>query len=225
MLFGTSLLFICSHLTAHAEKVKERIHDARRIIGSLELPKQLPVRHRSKDATKNYDCVFWCGDLNFRLDHNREDVINWATCEQAFPADGPLILDGDQLKQVMAEGAAFHDFLEGPIMFPPTYKYDPGTDNFDSSSKRRTPAYTDRILFRSRTSGDLNCEKYSSASQVMTSDHKPVWGLYKTKLRPGKDTIPLAAGQFNRDVYLEGMKRRANAMDRRQGLSTVCSLQ
>jgi hypothetical protein len=73
-------------------------------------------------------------------------------------------------------------------MFPPTYKYDPGTDNFDSSSKRRTPAYTDRILFRSRISGDLSCEKYSSAQRVMTSDHKPVWGLYKTKLRPGKDT-------------------------------------
>ncbi|CAG2062943.1 unnamed protein product, partial [Timema podura] len=48
MLFGTSYLFITAHLTAHVEKVKERIHDVKRIIRSLDLPKLLPVRHKSK---------------------------------------------------------------------------------------------------------------------------------------------------------------------------------
>jgi inositol polyphosphate 5-phosphatase INPP5E len=104
LLFGTSLLFICSHLTAHADKVKERVHDARRIIGSLELPKAIPLRTKSKDATQNYDCVIWSGDLNFRLDQSREDVVQWACNDQAFPADVPLILNGDQLRQVMEEG-------------------------------------------------------------------------------------------------------------------------
>ena len=37
--------------------------------------------------------------------------------------------------------------------------------------------------------------------------------------------IPLAAGLFNRDVYLEAIKRRAAAMDQREGSSTVCSIQ
>ncbi|XP_059477647.1 inositol polyphosphate 5-phosphatase E [Neocloeon triangulifer] len=225
LLFGTSFLFICSHLTAHADKVKERVHDARRIIGSLELPRALPLRCKSKDATQNYDCVVWSGDLNFRLDQSREDVVQWACNDQAFPADVPLILNGDQLRQVMEEGSAFNDFQEGPITFPPTYKYDPGTDHFDTSSKRRTPAYTDRILFRSRLLHDLECRQYSSAHQVLTSDHKPVWALFRAKLRPGKDSVPLAGGQFNREVYMEGMKRRVAAMEKRKGHSLVCSVQ
>jgi len=48
MLFGTSYLFITTHLTAHLDKVKERIQDVKRIVRSLDLPRQLPVRHKSK---------------------------------------------------------------------------------------------------------------------------------------------------------------------------------
>lgn len=42
----------------------------------------------------------------------------------------------------------FRGFQEGPLTFAPTYKYDPGTETFDSSAKQRTPSYTDRILFK-----------------------------------------------------------------------------
>ncbi|XP_046403699.1 uncharacterized protein LOC124169212 isoform X2 [Ischnura elegans] len=48
LLFGTSFLFITSHLTAHTERVKDRIHDIRRISTSIDLPKLLPVRHKSR---------------------------------------------------------------------------------------------------------------------------------------------------------------------------------
>jgi len=37
--------------------------------------------------------------------------------------------------------------------------------------------------------------------------------------------IPLGAGLFNREVYLEGIKRRAAAMDDSLGTSKVCSIQ
>ncbi|XP_020280485.1 72 kDa inositol polyphosphate 5-phosphatase isoform X2 [Pseudomyrmex gracilis] len=242
MIFGTSFLFVTAHLTAHQDKVKERVNDIKRIVRNLDLPKELPTRHKSKDVTQNFDCVFWCGDLNFRLAQPREEVIQWIT-NTCFPQESPINLHTDQLRTTLNEGAVLRGFEEAPIVFPPTYKYDPGTQNFDSSSKQRTPAYTDRILFKgkghtrgyirrfshenanSSRDGAIECLVYDSVPSICTSDHKPVWGVFKTTLRPGIDTIPLGAGLFNREVYLEGIRRRAAAMDDSLGTSKVCSLQ
>lgn len=47
-LFGTSFLFVTAHLTAHQEKVKERVSDVRRIVNSLDLPRVLPCKNKSK---------------------------------------------------------------------------------------------------------------------------------------------------------------------------------
>ena len=44
---------------------------------------------------------------------------------------------------------------------------------------------------------------------IKTSDHKPVFALMECQIRPGKDTIPLNAGLFKRDVYIEALRRRA----------------
>ena len=54
-------------------------------------------------------------------------------------------------------------------------------------------------------------------SGVLTSDHKPVWGMFEVKIKPGKDSIPLAGGLFNRQIYLEGLKRRAESLKPRIG--------
>ncbi|XP_071564424.1 inositol polyphosphate 5-phosphatase E isoform X2 [Temnothorax nylanderi] len=242
MIFGTSFLFVTAHLTAHQDKVKERVNDIKRIVRNLDLPKELPTRHKSKDVTQNFDCVFWCGDLNFRLAQPREEVIQWIT-NTCFPQQSPINMHKDQLKNILNEGAVLRGFEEAPIIFPPTYKYDPGTQNFDSSSKQRTPAYTDRILFKgkghtrgyirrvsyensnSQKDGVIECLVYDSVPSICTSDHKPVWGVFKATLRPGIDTIPLGAGLFNREVYLEGIRRRAAAMDDSLGTSKVCSIQ
>ncbi|XP_032690444.1 inositol polyphosphate 5-phosphatase E isoform X2 [Odontomachus brunneus] len=242
MIFGTSFLFVTAHLTAHQDKVKERVNDIKRIIRNLDLPKELPTKHKSKDVTQNFDCVFWCGDLNFRLVQPREEVIQWIT-NTCFPQESPINLHKDQLRTILNEGAILRGFEEAPVTFPPTYKYDPGTHNFDSSSKQRTPAYTDRILFKGKghtrgyirrvshdtanpcKDGTIECLIYDSVPSICTSDHKPVWGVFKTILRPGIDTIPLGAGLFNREVYLEGIRRRAAAMDDSLGTSKVCSIQ
>lgn len=37
-----------------------------------------------------------------------------------------------QLVAQRRHGAAFRNFIEPPIDFPPTYKFDPGTDTFDT---------------------------------------------------------------------------------------------
>ena len=81
---------------------------------------------------------------------------------------------------------AFSEYQEGPLLFRPTYRYDVGTDTYDTSEKMRIPAWTgryhihninvsqtdsraDRILHRGN---QLNLNVYSRA-ELRGSDHKP----------------------------------------------------
>ncbi|XP_042857450.1 phosphatidylinositol polyphosphate 5-phosphatase type IV-like isoform X2 [Penaeus japonicus] len=203
--FGTRMLFINSHLTAHEEKQQYRIQNFRNICHSLDIPRLLPHKFKNKDVTHRYDCVFWLGDLNFRLAVNREHVFE--RLKQPGLEAYQHLLQWDQLSQAQQKGEAFTEFTEGTITFPPTFKYDPGTDHYDTSSKQRVPSYTDRILFKSGR-GAITCSSYNYCPLFRTSDHKPVSGVYECKIRPGKDDVPLAAGMFNRDVYLEALRRR-----------------
>ena len=81
----------------------------------------------------------------------------------------------------MDEGYAFQGFTEGPVLFRPTYKYDYGTDNYDTSEKMRVPAWTDRILFRGNA---LDLSLYSRA-ELKSSDHRPgATGLLVLRFTP-----------------------------------------
>ena len=42
--------------------------------------------------------------------------------------------------------AAFSGYEEGPILFRPTYRFDLGTDDYDTSEKMRIPAWTGTFL-------------------------------------------------------------------------------
>ena len=66
---------------------------------------------------------------------------------------------------------------EAEITFPPTYKYDAGTSQFDSSPKSRIPAYTDRILWKTKDIGIVRSVFYRSHPEITCSDHKPVSAL------------------------------------------------
>lgn len=83
------------------------------------------------------------GDLNYRVDMDK-------AAAEALVAEGNLmeLLRHDQLTREKAAGRVFQGFHEQSIAFPPTYKYDKGTERFDTSLKQRVPSYTDRVLFR-----------------------------------------------------------------------------
>lgn len=72
--------------------------------------------------------------------------------EQLKTGELTSILEQDQLNEQKAQGNVFNDFIEGPITFPPTYKYDLFSDDYDTSEKCRAPAWTDRVLWRRRKS-------------------------------------------------------------------------
>jgi synaptojanin len=73
-------------------------------------------------------------------------------------------------------------------VFPPTYKYDVGSDVYDTSEKARTPSYTDRILWRT-TSKNVQCKLlYYGRAEVKTSDHRPVSAMYDVEIEMCDDT-------------------------------------
>ena len=73
-------------------------------------------------------------------------------------------------------------FTEGPLHFKPTYKYDVGTDVYDTSSKGRIPSWTDRILYIPKK-GMVECIAYNSVDMINTSDHRPVYASFRVTLQ------------------------------------------
>ncbi|KAE8291987.1 72 kDa inositol polyphosphate 5-phosphatase [Larimichthys crocea] len=205
--FGTSFLFITSHFTSGDAKIYERILDYNKIVEALALPKGLPDTNPYRSTPS---------DVTTRFDQSQ---VIWAPCWQH-----------DQLSKEMKDGSIFKGFQEAPIHFFPTYKFDIGCDIYDTTSKQRTPSYTDRILFRNRQADDIKVDKYTSCSNIKTSDHRPVIGVFQVKLRPGRDNIPLGAGQFDRGLYLEGIRRRiTRELKRREAMknqssSAICAI-
>ena len=80
----------------------------------------------------------------------------------------------------MQYDSIFTGFKEGPVHFKPSYKLNVDSDVYDTSRKRRVPAWTDRILHK----GDSPIKQisYSSATKVRLSDHRPVYASYQCML-------------------------------------------
>lgn len=82
----------------------------------------------------------------------------------------------DQLLQEAGRGEIFKGYSEGTLGFKPTYKYNVGSSNYDTSQKERIPAWTDRILYKIQDTNNIQAvlHSYDSVDQVNGSDHKPV---------------------------------------------------
>jgi phosphatidylinositol-bisphosphatase len=124
-----------------------------------------------------HDHIFFLGDFNYRLTIPRVQVEHFVKTEAYSP-----LLQYDQLKKEHTEGRVFREFNEGPIKFPPTYKYDIGSDEYDTSEKARTPSYTDRILWRSITPDVQTKQLYYGRAEVKTSDHRPVSSMFDVEI-------------------------------------------
>uniref|UniRef100_A0A8C2BDN6 Inositol polyphosphate-5-phosphatase Ka n=1 Tax=Cyprinus carpio TaxID=7962 RepID=A0A8C2BDN6_CYPCA len=152
----------------------------------------------------DHKVVFWFGDLNFRIeDHGMLFVKNCITSQQYN-----LLWSKDQLTMMKQKEATLQKFKEGPLDFHPSYKFDLHSDNYDTSGKKRKPAWCDRILWRLEEQHKdefplkLSQEFYTSKMEYGISDHKPVIGIFRLELRKIYET-PLvqvsAEGEWSAD--------------------------
>lgn len=118
------------------------------------------------------------GDLNYRIDTmGRDTVVNAVKSNNL----GKL-LDRDQLllSRKRNPGFRLRAFKESQIAFAPTYKYDVGSDRYDTSEKRRSPAWCDRVLYRGL--GRIKPLEYR-CHDVRVSDHRPVTATFRIRVK------------------------------------------
>ncbi|XP_008813261.4 type IV inositol polyphosphate 5-phosphatase 11 isoform X2 [Phoenix dactylifera] len=162
---GIRLLFISCHLSAHARNVEERNSQCRHISHSLFSKDRNPYARPSH-------LTVWLGDLNYRI-HGLSTLPVRSLIRKNLLS---LLTSKDQLLQEAEKGQVFDGYCEGTLSFKPTYKYNAGSSNYDTSYKIRVPSWTDRILFKvDGYSGiDAVLHSYESMDQIESSDHKPV---------------------------------------------------
>ncbi|KAI1341616.1 SacI homology domain-containing protein [Xylariaceae sp. FL0016] len=159
---NTQLCFVTAHLAAGFANYEERNRDYATIHHGLRFQ-----RNRGID---DHDTVIWLGDFNYRigLSHDRAmDLVKRQDLEKLY--------ENDQLNLQMVAGLSFPYYSEAPIAFMPTYKFDIGTDRYDTSEKARIPAWTDRIL---RKGTNIRQLAYNSAP-LRFSDHRPVYAIFQ----------------------------------------------
>uniref|UniRef100_A0A665V0N5 phosphoinositide 5-phosphatase n=1 Tax=Echeneis naucrates TaxID=173247 RepID=A0A665V0N5_ECHNA len=197
----TSICFVCSHFAAGQSQVKERNDDYNEITRRLSFPMgRLLYAH---------DYVFWCGDFNYRISLPNEEVK-----ELIKQQNWDALTAGDQLLDQKNAGLVFRGFIEGKLDFAPTYKYDLFSEDYDTSEKCRTPAWTDRILWKRRKwnfdkTGKIRMQddpdypwspgtlKYYGRAELKTSDHRPVVAVIDVDIL---EVDPHARHQVYKDV-------------------------
>lgn len=117
--FDSSLCFVSSHFTAGQSNSYERDRDMAYALNDLQMS-------GGRDILA-HDVIFWCGDMNYRVEMDR-DLVREFIREKNFEG----LNEYDQLRNHMIEGLVFQGFNEAEISFAPTYKYDAGTNIYDT---------------------------------------------------------------------------------------------
>lgn len=201
--FDSSVVIVCTHLAAHRENVAGRNSDFKTIYekaffpsarkeeditniidgGSIVMPSQGASRYIDKDlSVHNHDLIFWIGDLNYRIDDSLSTEEVFARIEAN---DLESLRAKDQLNIERKHHRAFQGFEEGTLTFIPTYKYQPGTDNFERrpEKKLRAPAWCDRVLWKRLSDKETVQLLDYRRSNLLPSDHKPVSARFQCTVR------------------------------------------
>uniref|UniRef100_G1NAP3 Phosphatidylinositol 4,5-bisphosphate 5-phosphatase A n=1 Tax=Meleagris gallopavo TaxID=9103 RepID=G1NAP3_MELGA len=193
-IFGHMVCFLNCHLPAHLEKAEQRKEDFATILHMQQF------EGRAASGILDHDLVFWFGDLNFRIESLDIRFVKYAIDSNILSQ----LWEKDQLNIAKSTWPVLSGFQEGPLNFPPTFKFDVGTNKYDSSAKKRKPAWTDRILWKIKSPssgaggrrpsrGVLTVSQlcYCSHMEYMVSDHKPVAAIFAVQFASKADKPPV----------------------------------
>ncbi|XQJ25974.1 inositol/phosphatidylinositol phosphatase, putative [Leishmania guyanensis] len=190
VLHRTSICVITAHLAAGHDNVSKRNEDintifrsmdfnaARRAETQMSASPNAPIDESAflELYPRDHDIIIVAGDLNYRLRLPYETAVHLANSGQFSE-----LLVHDQLAAEMKNPhTPWLNFINFTPTHMPTYRFDIGTDVYDTSEKRRIPSYTDRICVWSRRKSmesRIRLDRISALMEVRSSDHKPVQAL------------------------------------------------
>jgi len=162
-------VFVNAHFHPHDEGLRLRLEDFKAI--------------SEQQILNDTDYIFWCGDLNFRIDEehfNHSQILEMIKTNQLHE-----LFTWDQLNLAKQSNQAFGDYFECEPNFNPTFKFELGKKSY--ASKRR-PAWTDRILYKlasPRTAANKENvveTEFEAFHDITVSDHRPVAGSFKVRV-------------------------------------------
>ncbi|KAJ3238941.1 hypothetical protein HDU78_003117 [Chytriomyces hyalinus] len=223
------LSFVSAHLAADTSMVERRNQDYAEICKRTRFPVAAPYMNVRDYTIKNpwtsnadlnapatsptsptvnthvglfdSDYLFFMGDLNYRIPISDTDAKAYLTASKLQE-----LLELDQLKVEQQNQRVFVGFEEAPITFRPTYKFDVGTSDYDTSEKKRSPSWCDRILWYTNRQKDarqtwIQNLWYRSTMELTLSDHKPVSALFDAKIRAvQKEKMEVLANQLAKQL-------------------------
>jgi hypothetical protein len=175
---------IAAHLSASVENERARPAQVEQLVRAFGDGRQ--------------DFLVLIGDLNYRVESDIASavrLIESGELQQLLAADG--------LSRLLAAHApafafafAFAGFAEPPIAFGPTFCFDAGSDEYDSSAKHGVPAWTDGILVRT----EAMREAIGPADEVVsgTDGLAAVWAGEAPKVVPDAAASWPAVRSFSR---------------------------
>uniref|UniRef100_A0A8C4LNU1 Inositol polyphosphate 5-phosphatase K n=1 Tax=Equus asinus TaxID=9793 RepID=A0A8C4LNU1_EQUAS len=187
-LYGYYVSIINCHLPPHMDNNDQRLEHFDRI---LEMQN---FEGHDIPNILDHDLILWFGDMNFRIEDFGLHFVR-ESIKYRYYSD---LWEKDQLSIAKRHDPLLRQFQEGPLLFPPTYKFDKNSDNYDTSEKKRKPAWTDRILWRLKQQPQasshtprlpaphfaLSLRSYVSHMMYSISDHKPVTSTFDLELKP-----------------------------------------
>lgn len=201
-LYGNLVCLLNCHLMAHMNYALQRVDEFEHILETQDFDIS------DTPNVLDHKVVFCLGDMNFRIaDHGLHFLRSSIEGGRLN-----LLWSKDQLTMMKKKEPFLQEFEEGPLNFQPTYKFKRNSDTYDTSGKKRKPAWTDRVLWRIKprslpseddddesasTSTDegpdefpvlVTQDKYTCDMSYGVSDHKPVIASFSMELRKHFDT-------------------------------------